>query len=59
MEQSSSWEADGHLDGQKIPHILYKTENSLLCSQETTTATYPELHKFSLHSDILLLYDTF
>jgi hypothetical protein len=59
MEQSPSWEADSHSDGQEIPPSFMEPEGSLPCSQEAATGSYPEPDESRRHFPTLFPQDSF
>jgi hypothetical protein len=49
VEQSSSWEADSHLDSHEIPRRFLKLKGSLLCLQKSTIGLCPESDESTHH----------
>lgn len=53
--KDSPCESSSYSVSQEIPHISVGPKGSLLCSQETTTGSYPDPDESSLNLQILYL----
>lgn len=55
MKDSPSCESSSSSFSQEIPHTSVGPKGSLLCSQDTTTGSYPDPDESSLNLQILYL----
>jgi hypothetical protein len=54
MQQNPTLEANSHVRGLNIPHLLRNMFCALPCSQEPPTDPYPVLDAFNTHTFIFI-----
>ena len=59
MKDSPSCKSSSSSVSQEIPHVSVGPKDSLLCSQETATCSFPDPDESSLNLQILYLLSSF